>query len=660
FTTPNIYSDVNHVYRGTDNQFYMDTTAQRYTVFSLWDTFRATHPLFTLTQKERNQDFMTGFVEMYNEGGSLPMWELANNYTGCMIGYHSVSAMAAAYLKDAWNPYDTDKMLEAMIAAAEEDALGKSEYADYGYIPSDSEHESVSKTLEYAYNDYCIAQVAKKAGRMDIYERFLERSLSYRNLYDPETGFFRPRLGGGWIESFDPREVNFNFTEANAWQYNFFVPHDVNGHIELLGGPEKFEEKLDELFFGDGTITGRNQADITGLIGQYAHGNEPSHHMAFLYHYLGKPWKTQNMVDSILNTQYRNAPDGLSGNEDCGQMSSWYVLASMGLYPVCPGNPEYVLFAPKWDQWELELDNGKSFIAVAKRNNPNDKYIQSVTINGEAYPYSYISHQTIVKGGTMEIQLGDSPSEWGTNEGNYPRQQLESEEFVTTPIVHMPRAFRNEAEVRIENSDLDVQTFYSVNNSEFSPYAGAFTVKSSSAIKAYSIKNGFTSTTAIGKANLIDHDYTMDLFTEYSNQYHAGGEKALLDGIEGATNFKTGDWQGFYGEDIVVEVDLKKTLEIDSVGIGCLQDTKPWILYPKTFEVYSSLDHQSWTLLGSDSNQIPMDDYSVQRQTMIATAKGNARYLKLIIKNPGTLPQWHLGHGNPSWVFLDEIHIWKK
>ncbi|MEO0404796.1 MAG: glycoside hydrolase domain-containing protein, partial [Bacteroidota bacterium] len=455
-----------------------------------------------------------------------------------------------------------------------------------------------------------------------------------------------------------PREVNFNFTEANAWQYNFFVPHDVNGHIDLLGGADKYEAKLDELFFGDGTITGRNQADITGLIGQYAHGNEPSHHMAFLYHYLGKPWKTQNIVDSILTTQYRNSPDGLSGNEDCGQMSSWYVLASMGLYPVCPGKSEYVLFAPKWEQWKLEMENGNHFIAIAKRKNLSDKYIQSITFNGNPYPYSTIDHETIMDGGTLEFTMGPNPSNWGTIAGHYPEQRLSNEQFVATPIVDAPRAFRGTADVSIVCIDSDVELFYSIDNGEFQPYTEPFVIESSTLIKAYSKKGDFISTTTEGHANLIDHDYSLTLFTEFNNQYHAGGEQALLDGIVGATNFKTGDWQGYYGEDVIVEVDLKESTKIDSVGIGCLQDTKPWIIYPNSMEVYSSQDGKSWELIGNGENAVDASDYTVQRQTIVANTKEKARYLKLIIKNPGLLPDWHLGAGNPSWVFLDEIHIW--
>jgi len=656
YTVPNVYSDVNNVYRGTDNQLYMDQTAKRYSVFSLWDTFRATHPLYCLTQQERTKDFMNGFVEMYHEGGQLPMWELANNYTGCMVGYHSVSAMADAYIKGIWEPASTDEMLKSMVQAADSIHLGKPEFADLGYIPSEMEHESVSKTLEYAYDDFCIAMAAKKAGNEVIYNRFIKRSLNYRNLYDSETQFFRPKLGAGWIENFDPREVNFNFTEANAWQYNFFVPQDVNGHIDLVGGDQAYIDLLNKLFSEESVITGRHQVDITGLIGQYAHGNEPSHHMAWLYHYAGQPWRSQEILDSIFVSQYRNAPNGLSGNEDCGQMSSWYVLSTLGLYSVTPGTDIYVLGAPLFDESILHFENGKSLL-IRKEAKQGGRYIQNVTLNGVDVHTSYLTHEQIMNGGVLVVHLGSTISNWGTQKEYRPKQLIETDNFVAVPSIHLPRSFKGKTSVNMHSIDESASIHYQLDNQDWQVYSHPFEISESHTIKSYAQLGNNRSATVESRSNAIDHDYTIELFSEYSNQYHAGGVSALIDGIEGYPNFKTGEWQGYYGTDVVIELDLQEIKKVDSISIGCLQDTKPWILYPSLFSVEFSKDGTSWQESGAAENKVAKDDYLVQTQQLTARTTGKTRYVRLTVKNPGKLPSWHLGSENPCWMFLDEINV---
>ncbi|PLW98745.1 MAG: glycosyl hydrolase family 92, partial [Marinilabiliales bacterium] len=307
---PNIFSDVDGRYRGTDLQVHNADGHDHYTIFSLWDTYRATHPLFTLIQQERTNDFINTFLSHYKDGGQLPVCELAGNYTGCMIGYHSVPVIADAYMKGIQD-YDMNLALEAMVSSADQQHLGLDSYVKYGYIPADKEHESVSKTLEYAYDDWCIATVAESMGKQELADRFYVRSQFYKNIYDPQTGFIRARKNGAWWEPFDPKEVNFNYTEANSWQYSFYVPQDISGLIELHGGKEKLAIKLDSMFSESNQTTGRHQVDITGLIGQYAHGNDPSHHMAYLYNYVNQPWKTQKMVRRIMKEMYSSKSDGL-------------------------------------------------------------------------------------------------------------------------------------------------------------------------------------------------------------------------------------------------------------------------------------------------------------------------------------------------------------
>ena len=335
---PTLYSDVNGEYRGMDGQIHKAEGWERYTVFSLWDTFRGEHPLLTEIEPERTVDFIRSMISIYEEAGKLPVWELSGYETNCMIGYNAVPVIADAMVRGL-KGFDYEKAFEAMVASSLTRDFGLESFRKNGLVLADDEHESVSKTLEYAYDDWCVAQAAKLLGKTVEYERYMKSAQYWKNVLDPETRFMRARLNGRWFSPFDPREVNNNYTEANSWQYSFFVPHDIEGLIRALGGPEAFEARLDSLFSAPQQTTGRTQADITGQIGQYAHGNEPSHHIAYLYDAIGRPDKRKATVDTILETLYSSAPDGLCGNDDCGQMSAWYVLSSLGKYPVCPGAP---------------------------------------------------------------------------------------------------------------------------------------------------------------------------------------------------------------------------------------------------------------------------------------------------------------------------------
>ena len=332
---PSLYSDVNGEYRGMDGKVHRADGWDRYTVFSLWDTFRGLHPLLTEIEPERTVDFVKSMLSIYDEAGKLPVWELSGWETNCMIGYNAAPVIADAIMRGL-KGFDYEHAFQAMLASARNGEFGLDSFRRNGLVLADDEHESVSKTLEYAFDDWCVAQVALKLGHMAEYEEFMKSSQYWTNVLDPETKFMRARLNGRWFSPFDPREVNNNYTEANSWQYSFFVPQDIPGLIEALGGPEAFEARLDALFEAPEQTTGRNQADITGQIGQYAHGNEPSHHIAYLYDAIGRPEKREARVNQILETLYSSAPDGLCGNEDCGQMSAWYVLSSLGKYPVCP------------------------------------------------------------------------------------------------------------------------------------------------------------------------------------------------------------------------------------------------------------------------------------------------------------------------------------
>ena len=333
---PSLYSDANGEYHGMDGQVHKAEGWERYTVFSTWDTFRGEHPLLFEIEPERSADFINSMLSIWEENGKLPVWELSGWETDCMIGYNSAPIIADAVARGI-KGFDVEKAFEALLASAERPEHGMESFRRNGLVLADDEHESVSKTLEFSYDDWCVAQVAKHLGRDEEYRRYMRSSQNWRNVLDPSSGFMRARLNGRWYSPFDPREVNNNYTEANSWQYSFFVPHDIPGLIGAMGGAEAFERRLDSLFSATEGTTGRTQADITGCIGQYAHGNEPSHHIPFLYNAIGRTDKAQATVDHILETLYSSAPDGLCGNDDCGQMSAWYVLSSLGRYPVCPG-----------------------------------------------------------------------------------------------------------------------------------------------------------------------------------------------------------------------------------------------------------------------------------------------------------------------------------
>lgn len=410
------YSDVSGNYKGPDNQVHQAQDYERYDIFSLWDTFRAAHPLFTILQRDRVTDMVKSILAHYRESGKLPVWSLLGNETNTMTGYHAVPVITDAYLK-GFDGFDAELAFEAMKKSAMQNIRGTDIYRKYGYIPYDKDGQSVTKTLEYAYDDWCIAQMANALGKAEDYDMFKERAASYQALYDPSTGFMRAKLAdGSWKTPFDPQYSDHNFdiaeyTEGNAWQHSWFVPHDVQGLIDLHGGNENFVKKLDSLFTIDSEIKGENvSADISGLIGQYAHGNEPSHHIAYLYNYAGQPWKTQKQVREIIETQYQDTPPGLCGNEDCGQMSAWYVFSALGFYPVNPAEGIYIIGTPLFDKATIDLGDGVIFTITANQISSENFYIESVKLNGEPLNRCYITHEEILQGGNLVFEMGGEPN----------------------------------------------------------------------------------------------------------------------------------------------------------------------------------------------------------------------------------------------------------
>ncbi|MCG8476484.1 MAG: glycoside hydrolase family 92 protein, partial [Cytophagales bacterium] len=425
---PMVYHDVDGKYRGIDKKIHETKAFTNYTVFSLWDTFRALHPLMTIIDEERAADYVSSLLQKQQEGGMLPKWPLLANYTGTMVGYPAVSVIADAYAKGIAKD-DINKALQASLKSSEyhpEWVEGKIEERaqrvmsrhnyflnKQGYIPADSCHQSVSFGLENAYYDWCIAQLAKMANKKDIQKKYEKRSKYYSLYFDKNINFMRGIMAdGSWRPDFSPRYSKHgqgDFTEGNSWQWTWFVPHDVEGLVDLFGSPQAFEAKLDTLFSTSSKIEGNSASgDITGLIGQYAHGNEPSHHISYLYNYIGKGYKTQQIVDSILYHYYKPTPEGICGNEDVGQMSSWYILNALGIYQVAPGNPTYTIGRPLIDRGSIQVKNG-TFEIVVHNNSRTNKYVQKISLNGKTLSKPFFPHSALKSGGRLEITMGNKP-----------------------------------------------------------------------------------------------------------------------------------------------------------------------------------------------------------------------------------------------------------
>ena len=690
FTTPNIANDVDGLYRGTDLNVHELSEAEgdHYTVFSLWDTYRALHPLLNWVEPQRSRDFIRTMLRMYQQGGQLPVWELAANYTGCMIGYHSVPVIADA-LSWGINDFDQDLALKAMLQAADSAHLGLPSYVKRGYIPLDEEHESVSKTLEYAYDDACIASFARRLSqssnddRSDIYRtianRFENRALFYRNLFNSETGFIQPKRGGAWLANFEPREVNFNYTEANGWQYNFYVPHDINGHMKLMGGAERYESLLDSMFEGTSETTGRNQPDITGMIGQYAHGNEPSHHMAYLYAYTGNHKKSTKLIHQIQKNLYRNAPDGLSGNEDCGQMSAWHVWSALGMYPVCPGSDQLVAGIPSFQSIMVKpkpMANAKEAIKELRIKRKGDGLtVNEIELSSSASPSSvlqltsWFDKSQIQKGGDIQFNTGnDIESAFGTSIDSRPSELWTDEEFVGVPVIEAPMTFRSvKYDVPLLPNARGASIQYQVANSmglgpqqDWNDYSEPLSIEGDAEIWARSVAaSGRTSSAVVHQIRRISHDWTLNLHTSFDPQYAASGNNALIDGISGPPHYQTGDWQGFWGEDIQGVIDLKSVKHVQHFEVGALRDIRPWIFLPREVQVDVSVDSVNWQPFGKGivGHEVANDQEAAIVHRFRLEGSEEARFLRFNVSNFGPLPEEHLGAGHPSWVFLDEIRL---
>ena len=662
YVAPYIFNDVDGNYRGMDGEVH-HADHNVYTVFSLWDTFRALHPLMTILEPDMTNDFIKTFLLHYQQGGKLPVWELWGNETNCMIGYHSVSVIADAYLKGI-RGFDTKLALEAMMASANRDEPGLNAYRMKGYISSEDESDDVSKTLEYAYDDACIAMMAEVMGNWrtsDTTRLFQQRAHAYQNVYDPETGFFRARRNGGFIHNFDPFEVNFHYTEANAWQYSLFPP---NQYMESTASNEtlsKLKTHLDKLFSAHSATSGREQADITGLIGQYAHGNEPSHHMAYLYRWAGELQRTRELAKRIMDDFYHDAPDGLIGNEDCGQMSAWYVMSALGIYQVAPGiNTNYELGYPLFNKAVLSLNGGKTWtIAVDTSNSPTPN-VDGLAIGPHYKNPLSLDHQELVAGGVMafnkeRVAFVKDPGPH-VLDGAYIKEHYSGTDRCYSPgapiIESASSVFTDSLLVRVVGQGTCI-----VNEGGAARPVDPCTPFYLHATADVSVEWSPDFAPVTANFTRIDGARSVKLDSEYANQYSAGGDQALVDGQRGSTDFRTGEWQGYSEHDLLATVDLGKVMKLKRAGLSVLQDQKSWIWYPSSVTFAWSTNKRTWSSVTVENNVDRKLDGGHAAEMWTDVIGKKARYVKVIAKNAGPCPEWHPGKGGATWIFADEILI---
>ena len=492
---PNVVSDVNGQYRRHDQTIgQLPQGAVQYSTFSLWDTFRAWNPMMTLIDTTLVTNMIHSFLHIYDASGELPLWPLSAGETGTMIGYHSASVIADAYMKGI-RGFDAEKALEALVVSSEKNQKGADYYISKGFIPSNIKKESISCLLEFAYDDWCIAQLAQALGKQEIYDTYIRRSQQYLNVFDGATRFFRPkRMDGNWETPFNPNEVGRAYTEATAWQYRFFVPHDVNGMVQLFGGKEAFTSALDDIFHTDAQVDG-DLVDITGLIGQYAHGNEPSHHIAYLYNYIGQPWKTQAMTRRLLDEMYAPTPEGIVGNEDCGQMSAWYILSSLGLYAVCPGSNEFTFTTPLFEKATLQLANGKTLTITANHPEKN-LYIDKVELNGKEIETNFVTYEQLMGGGELHFSLTDQPNRKRGVTADAAPYSFTKEAVVSIPYVDKDlNLFMDSVTVNLATATAGATVHYTLDGSEPTQQSPIFNaplvLKNTTQINAKAFKDGF-------------------------------------------------------------------------------------------------------------------------------------------------------------------------
>ena len=681
FIHPNIFSDVDGRYRGMDQKIHQSKDFNYYTLFSLWDTFRATHPLFNLLEPEKNNDFVKTLLAKYDEAGILPVWELASNETWTMIGYHSAPVIVDALLSGT-SDADAQHAFQAVKHSAEMDHQGLNYYKTMGFIPMDREDDSVSRTLEYAYDDWCIAMLAKKLGREQEYQYYLRRARNYLNVFDRQTGFMRGRyFDGRWKANFNPEDSYGlgagEYTEANAWQYLWFVPQDISGLIRLMGEAKAFEKKLDAFFNTEVKNKEHLPADVSGLVGQYAQGNEPDHHAPYLYNFVGAPYKTQKIVRHIMDTFYTTGPEGLCGNEDCGQMSAWYIFSALGFYPVTPGSGQFIIGSPLFKTAKLHLPEGRTFVISAANNSPRNIYVKSARLNGKPLTKSYISFKDVLAGGQLQFEMSDQPNQdWASQKENWPKTEIDpnlkplGSDYVFVPYcISDVRLFSSEFKLQLAHVNPQARIYYTLDGSQPTTdgklYQKPIVLTKTTTLKMFAELNG-------KRSEIVEEKFIKSLFRkstdsqfpavqlryDFHPRYKFAGANGLMDGVLGSTQFTDQRWQGIEENDLIATIDFGQPTNIKTVHLRFYENQGFWIFSPLWLELQTSTDGLHFQTIRKVQNE----QFGPFRGMRIVPFKldqinQKARYLRIIAKNVAHNPEWHHAAGGKSWLFVDEIIV---
>lgn len=683
--SPNLISDVTGEYIVEGKKY--DSKIDQYSNFSTWDTYRAVHPLMAIVEQKKTADFVNSLSSRFTHSKvGLPVWECLGHDNVCMIGYSTVSVMSDAIMKDIAG-IDTQSAYDAMRAASfnlekhsnSYDVNGMNYYIEMDFVPGEI-GSSVSKTTEYNYYDWCLSQVAQKLGRLDDIYMYKQRSKGYRNLFDEKTGYLLPKLQNGKLVSVDKSKWDalvHNYVSGNIWGYSSYVPHDMGYLMQLHKGKEQFASWLDAIFADNSEIGGSQHVDISGFIGKYGHGDEPSHQMPYLYVYAGQPWKTQKIVRDILSRFYHDNPAGLDNNDDLGQMSSWYIFGSLGFYPVCPGSNQYQIGSPAYKKASINLENGNTFTVIANNNSDKNVYIQSAKLNGKEYTRPFITYNQISNGGKMVFEMGSKPNKtWGNAEadlneilgtksiGEY---KLQEEKQVLMPYTK-DKTFSFEGNKKLElicgTSGAEIR--YTTDGSEpdlnSKKYRKPIYINKDVSIKAKAYKKGLKES-AVAQVNYLK-GIPFNAKTAYPKVSVEGddigyGNKSgvqLIDGGFGSTTYNDGFWTGVDLKDLNVGIDLGRLRRISKVKPGVLIYPGAWIFNPKDIEVYVSNDQKNYRLVKTFAMESPKDERRFIVRPSINFSPVNARYLKVKFKN-GPIPDWHMAGGRKHWIFVDEILI---
>lgn len=645
---PSLFQDIDLRYRGMDLNIHSAQADDQFTVFSLWDTYRSTHPLYQWIYPEYNSKFIRTFLRQYQECGHLPVWELAGNETWCMIGNHSIPVIANAFHHKVFD-FDTILAKEAIQNTLLNGSNTGIKFMPKGFILSNEESESVSKTIENSLDFAAAASIHCKG-----LERY--NANSYKNLYNPESGFYQARWNNQFIKPFDPLEVNHHYTEANAYQYLFGAHHDIEGMKQLFLLSDKDENKervllkrLDDLFYNKAEMTGRVQPDITGLIGQYAHGNEPSHHLAYLYNDANAPEKAQDLIKKIKEEFYSNTPEGLIGNEDCGQMSSWFVFSALGFYPVNPFNASYAIGFPSFRNVSIQIPNQKP-ITIKTSSSSNSKYVTNLLINGKPVSDDF----KLNAGDQIQFQLGEKPYQV-----RYQKSRQAGTEYSVRPYVYSgQRVFKDSTHVRLVSIDRKpIEFCYDTTTGQRFIFSNDLIFHTETRLYFRNKSNSQTTEWLFADFIKKPQGMQLKLNAEYANQYAAGGNDALIDGLQGSMDFRDGLWQGYQGKDIHLVLEFSEERNLNYLGIRFLQDQGPWILMPTQVEFKISEDGKHYESLDLIRNQISQKEEGSILHEFKTSQNFKCRFIQIKAKNAGPLPDWHPGAGGSSWLFTDEIII---